>query len=153
MFLWWQPVFCFYCVLFTAILDDVHTIPAEFENGTKFGGRNSLQSPQECTVKQIHLHIKNRSDLFWKRRRMFHVHHCQMLTQCRFQNVPVRIPFSKSTILKICMCRFRWAGGISVIFFTVFKLCLYRIKAALIITSTTAFQFSVLNWIRLPFNI
>ena len=33
-----------------------------------------------------------------------------MFTRCRFQNVPIRVPFSKSTVFKICrqiMCRFR----------------------------------------------
>ena len=33
-----------------------------------------------------------------------------MFTRCCFQNVPIRVPFSKSTVFKICrqkMCRFR----------------------------------------------
>ena len=34
-------------------------------------------------------------------------------TRCRFQNVPVRVPFSKPTVFKVCrqkMCRFRVNG-------------------------------------------
>ena len=33
-----------------------------------------------------------------------------MFSRCRFQNVPIRVPFSKSTVFKICrqkMCGFR----------------------------------------------
>ena len=36
-----------------------------------------------------------------------------MFTRCRFQDVPIRVPFSKSTVFKICrqkMCRFRVNG-------------------------------------------
>ena len=34
----------------------------------------------------------------------------QVFTRCHFQKVPIRVPFSKSTVFKICrqkMCRFR----------------------------------------------
>ena len=44
---------------------------------------------------------------------MFCFHHLQVFTRCRFQNVSVRVPFSKSTVFKICrqkMCRFRVNG-------------------------------------------
>ena len=44
---------------------------------------------------------------------MVHFHHFGVFTRCRFQNVPVRAPFSKSTVFKICrqkICRFRVNG-------------------------------------------
>ena len=40
---------------------------------------------------------------------MFCLHYFRVFTRCRFQNVPIRFPFSKSTIFKICrqkMCLF-----------------------------------------------
>ena len=58
------------------------------------------------------LHPKNRSVSFQNRLKMF-FRHFQVFTRCRFQNVPVRAPFSKSTVFKICrqkMCRFRVNG-------------------------------------------
>ena len=39
--------------------------------------------------------------------------HFSVLTRCCFQNVPVRVPFSRSTVFEICrqkMCRFRVNG-------------------------------------------
>ena len=47
-----------------------------------------------------------------------------------FSNVPVRVPFSKSTILKICwqkMCHFR--VSLSATFFTVFRMYRNRVNA------------------------
>ena len=44
---------------------------------------------------------------------MFHSRHFQVFTRCRFQNVSVRVSFSKSTVFKICrqnLCRFRVNG-------------------------------------------
>ena len=43
-------------------------------------------------------------------RKMFCFHHFRVSTRCCFQNVPVRVPFSRSTVFKIGMqkvCRFR----------------------------------------------
>ena len=53
---------------------------------------------------------KDRSVSFQKRLRMFFFHHFQLFTRYHFQNMPIRVPFSKSTVFKICrqkMCRFR----------------------------------------------
>ena len=44
---------------------------------------------------------------------MFRFHHFRVLTGSRFQNVPVRVPFSKSNVFKIYrqkVCRFRVNG-------------------------------------------
>ena len=65
----------------------------------------------------MNLNPKNRSVSFQKRLKMFYFqdsifyfHHFTVFTRCRFQNVPIRVPFSKSAVFKICrqkMCRFR----------------------------------------------
>ena len=58
----------------------------------------------------MYLNPKNRSVSFQKRLKMFYFHHFKVFTRCRFQNVPIRVPFSKSAVFKICrqkMCRFR----------------------------------------------
>ena len=85
----------------------VHTMPEQFENGRKFDSKNSLQ---DFDAKEKYRHPKNRSVSFQKRLKMFYFHHFKVFTRCRFQNVPIRVPFSKSTVFKICrqkMCRFR----------------------------------------------
>ena len=61
--------------------------------------RNSLQDSDNI---ERYLHPKYRSVLFQNRRKMFYFHHLQMFTRCRFHNVPVRLPFSKSTVFKMC---------------------------------------------------
>ena len=58
----------------------------------------------------MYLNPKNRSVSFQKRLKMFYFHHFKVFTRSRFQNVPIRVPFSKSAVFKICrqkMCRFR----------------------------------------------
>ena len=83
----------------------VHTMQEQFENDRKLDGKNSLQD--------LCLHPKNRSVSFQKRLKMFCFHRFQVFTRCRFQNVSVRVPFSKCTVFKICwqkMCRFRVNG-------------------------------------------
>ena len=58
----------------------------------------------------MYLNPKNRSVSFQKRLKMFYFHHFKVFTRCRFQNVPIRVPFSKSAVFKFCwqkMCRFR----------------------------------------------
>ena len=59
---------------------------------------NSLQY---FDTKEMHLHPKNQSVLFRKRQKMFCFNHFRVYTQCRFQDVPVGVPFSKSTVFKI----------------------------------------------------
>ena len=57
----------------------------------------------------MYLHPKNRSISSQKRQKMFCFRHFQVFTRCSFQNVPVSVPFSKSTVFEICrqkMCRF-----------------------------------------------
>ena len=69
--------------------------------------RNSLQ---DFDAIERYLHPKCRSVLFQKRPKLSYFHYFQVFARCRFQNVPVRVPFSKSTVFKICrrkMCRFR----------------------------------------------
>ena len=85
-------------------------MPEQFENGRKLDGKNSSQG---FDAKEVYLHPKNRSISFQKRLKMFFFRHFQVFTRCSFQNVPVRVPFSKSTVFKICrqkMCRFRVNG-------------------------------------------
>ena len=79
------------------ILASVHTIPAQFENGRKFGSKNSLQ---DFDAKEKYLHPKNRPVSIQKRRKMFCLHHSRVFTRCCFKFIPVRIPFSKSTVFK-----------------------------------------------------
>ena len=72
--------------------------------------RNSLQ---DFDAIERYLHHKCQSILFQNRRKLFYFHHFQVFTRCRFQNVPVRVQFSKSTVFKMCrqkMCRFRVNG-------------------------------------------
>ena len=88
----------------------VHTIPAQFENGRKFDSKNSLQ---DFDAKEKYLHSKNRPVSIQKRRKMCYLHHCRVFTRCCFKSIPVKVPFSKSTVFKICrqkMCRFRVNG-------------------------------------------
>ena len=72
--------------------------------------RNSLQ---DFDAKEAYLQSKSRSIAFQKCLKMFCFHQFQVFTRCRFQNVSVRAPFSKSTVFKICrqeMCCFRMNG-------------------------------------------
>ena len=85
-------------------------MPEQFENYRKFDGKTSLQ---DFDAKEMYLHSKSRSVAFQKDRKMFCFHHFQVLARCCFQNVLVIVPFSKSTVSKICqqkMCRFRVNG-------------------------------------------
>ena len=66
-------------------------LPKQFETGTNFDGKHSLQ---DFNAKEMYLHPTNQWVLFQKRRKMFCFHTFRMLTRCRFQNVPVRVPFS-----------------------------------------------------------
>ena len=82
----------------------------QFENGRELDGKSSSQG---FDAKEVYLHPKNRSVSFQKKLKMFTCRHFQVFTRCSFQNVPVRVPFSKSTVFKICrqkMCRFRVNG-------------------------------------------
>ena len=88
----------------------VQTMPEQFENGRKLDGKNSLQG---FDAKEVFLHPENRSASFQKQLKMFFFRHFQVFTRCRFQNVPVRAPFSKSTVFKTCrqkIGRFRVNG-------------------------------------------
>ena len=107
----------------------VHTIPEQFENGRNLDGKNSLQ---HFDVKEAYLYRKSRSVSFQKCLKMFCFHHFQGFTRFRSQSVSVRVPFSKSTVFKICRQKcavFVWAGGLPVEFFTVFKMCRHRVNA------------------------
>ena len=97
--------------------------------------KNSLQ---DFDAKEMYLHSKNRSVSFLKHWKMFYLiilqcSHDAVSKMCqlefRFQNLPV----SKSTSKKCAV--FVWTGGLSVTFFTVFKMCRYRVNAVLIIGS------------------
>ena len=82
-------------------------MPEQFENGRKLDGKDSLQG---FDAKEVCLYPKNLSVSFQKRLIMFCFHHFQVFTRCSFPNVPIRVPFSQSTVFKICrqkMCRFR----------------------------------------------
>ena len=71
--------------------------------------RNNLKTVRNLTVRssfqdfdaiERYLHLKCRSVLFQKLRKLFYFHHFQVFTRCRFQNVPDRVQFSKSTIFQ-----------------------------------------------------
>ena len=67
-------------------------------------------SSQDFATNEIYLHPKNRSISFQKHRQIFCFYRFRVFTRCRFQNVPVRVPISKSIVFKICqqtMCCFR----------------------------------------------
>ena len=79
----------------------------KFENGRNLDDKSLLQ---HFDAKKRTYALKSRSVSFQKCLKMFCFHHFQVFTRCRFQNVSVRVPFSKSTVFKICrrkMCRFR----------------------------------------------
>ena len=82
-------------------------MPEQFENGRKLDGKDSLQG---FDAKEVCLHPKNRSVSFQKRQKTFCFRHFQVFTRCSFPNLLIRVPFSKSTVFKICgqkTCRFR----------------------------------------------
>ena len=68
-------------------------------------------------------------------KKMFCLHHYRVFTLCCFKFMPVRVPFSKSTVFKIyrkIMCRFLVDGRPIRHIFTVFKMCLHRVNAVLL---------------------
>ena len=74
--------------------------------------KNSLQ---DFDAREMYLHPKNRSVLFKKRRKSsaFIIFESSNDGTMPFQNVPVRVLFSKSNVFEICrqkMCRFRMNG-------------------------------------------
>ena len=75
-------------------------MPAQFENGRKIDSKNSFL---DFDAEEKYLHTKNRPVSIQKR--------CKMIClRCCFKFIPVRVPFSKSTVFEICrqkMCRFR----------------------------------------------
>ena len=110
-------------------------MPAHFENGRKFDSNNSLQ---DFDAKEKYLHPKNRPVSIHKRRKMCCLHHCRVFTRCCFKFRPVRVPFqnlpfSKSVGKKCAV--FVSTGGLSVTFFTVFKMCRHRVNAVLRVKS------------------
>ena len=84
--------------------------------------RNNLKTVRDLTVRNSlqdfdaigrYLHLRCQSVLFHKRRELFYFQSFQVFTRCRFQNVLVRVQFSKCTVFKMCrqkMCRFRVNG-------------------------------------------
>ena len=75
-------------------------MPAQFENGRKFDSKNSFL---DFDAKEKYLRRKNRPVSIQKRQKMLWLRIC-------FKFIPVRVPFSKSTVFEICrqkMCRFR----------------------------------------------
>ena len=84
--------------------------------------RKNLKTVQDLTVRnslqdfdaiERYLRPKCQSVLVQKRRKLFYFQNFQVFSRCRFQNVPVRVPFSKSTVFKMCrqkMCLFRVNG-------------------------------------------
>ena len=92
------------------IFASVHTIPAQFENGKKFDGKNSLQ---DFDAKEVYVHHKNRLVSFTKDRKMFCLLHFRLYTRCCFKIMPIRVPFSKYIVFKTCRqkkCCFRVSG-------------------------------------------
>ena len=97
-------------------LDYVQIMPAHFENGEKCDGskicarvhtipvltvKNQLQ---DFGARKMYLHSKNRPVSLKKLQKMFCLHHFQVCTRCCLESVPlIRVPFSKSTVCKICL--------------------------------------------------
>ena len=111
------------------VLASIHTIPEQFENGRNLDGKTSLQ---DFDAKEVYIHPKNRSVSFqdppkcsvftiFKRLHDAVSKTCRL--ECRFQNPP----FSKSAGKKCAI--FVRTGGLSVEFFTVFKMCRHRVNA------------------------
>ena len=73
-------------------------MPDKFENGRKLDGKDSLQG---FDAKEVCLHSKNLSVSFQKQLKMSCFRHFQVFRRCSFQNVPIRVPFSKSSVFKI----------------------------------------------------
>ena len=96
-------------------------------NNLKTVGHSTVKnSLQDFDVKEMYLNPKNPSVSFKKRLKMF------CFIPCCVQNVPVRVPFSKSTVFKICRqkkCRFRVNGRPIRGFFAVFKMYRHRLNA------------------------
>ena len=68
-------------------------MPEQFENGGKLDCKKLLQ---DFDAKEMYLHSKNRPLSFQMPREMFCLHSTvQTMPQ---KNVPVRVPFSKSTV-------------------------------------------------------
>ena len=74
-------------------------MPEQFENSANLTVNNSLQ---DYDAKEVYLHPKSRWVLFKKRRRMFCFHHFKSVHAMPLPNVPVRGPFSNSTVFEIC---------------------------------------------------
>ena len=72
-------------------------------NNLKTVGKLPVKSSlQDFDAKEVYPNPKNCSVSFRKRLKMFYFHHFKVFTRCCFQNVPIRVPFSKSTVFKIC---------------------------------------------------
>ena len=106
-------------------------MPAHFENGEKVtvakfeltftryrqnlnteGYLAVKDSLQDFDAKEMYLHPKNQLVSLIKDRKVFFFYHflSRVFTRCCFKIMPVRVPFSKSTVFKICrqkMCYFR----------------------------------------------
>ena len=82
-------------------------MPEQFENVRKFVSKKlvaRLWCHRKVPTTQVSI------SLLPKTSKIVLFQNFQMFTRCRFQNVPIRVPFSKSTVFKICrqkMCRFR----------------------------------------------
>ena len=72
-------------------------------NNLKTVGNLPVKSSlQDFDAKEVYLNPKNRSVSFRKCLKIFYFQHFQVFTLCSFRKVPVRVPFSKSTVFKIC---------------------------------------------------
>ena len=84
-----------------------------WENLKIIGHLTVNNSLQDFDATEMSIHFKNRSVPFQSIKKMFFFHHFLVLTRCCFQNVLVKVPFSKSSVFKICpqkMCHFRVNG-------------------------------------------
>ena len=122
---WFHCTLKYYLTMFTwcrHILKTVKNVTvAEFELAfTRC--QNNLKTVRDLTVRnslqdfdaiERYLHPKCQSVLFQKCRKLFYFQNSQMFTRCRFQNVLVRVQFSKSIVFKMWrqkMCRFPVKG-------------------------------------------
>ena len=102
-------------------------MPAHFENGRKLDGKNSFQ---DFDTQELYLHPTNRSVSSQKHLKMFCFHHFQVFTRCRFQmcRLEFRFQIYRFPNLPANCAVFVSTGGLSVEFFTAFKMCRHRVN-------------------------
>ena len=107
----------------------VHTIPAQFENGRKFDGKTRCKTlrPKKCTYTLRMDQSRSKSVEKCFVYIIFECSHVAVSNSCRlglrFQNLPFSKFAGKKCAAFVSTC------GLSVTFFTVFRVCRHRVNA------------------------